>query len=275
MAETPTRVRKRRAPGRAEYTPGTQWLLGASAVIAVIALWELLTRVGVMDPDVIPSAGAVLGAWGEAVAAPDYWADLWATLSGALAGLALAIAIGAAAAFLIGLVKSVEESTFFVIEFLKPIPPIALIPLGLLLWGPAPTMKISLVAFGALWPFLTQMLYGLRQTNGVALEMARSYRLGWYLTLVHVHLPSLAPFALTGARISASLAVIVAVVVELVGGAAGLGQTITVAQANGLLPIMYAYILTAGVLGMAINLIFRAAERSLLFWHPSQRSEAT
>ncbi|QVQ51212.1 ABC transporter permease [Spiractinospora alimapuensis] len=275
MTETPTASRSRRVPGRAEHSAVTRWTLGVSAVVAVIALWESLTRVGVVDPNVIPSAGAVLGAWGEAVSGANYWTDLWATLSGALAGLAIAVAIGSVASFLIGLIRSVEESTFFVIEFLKPIPPIALIPLGLLLWGPAPTMKISLVAFGALWPFLTQMLYGLRQTNGVALEMARSYRLGWYLTLKCVHLPSLTPFALTGARISASLAVIVAVVVELVGGAAGLGQTITVAQANGLLPVMYAYILTAGVLGMAINLIFRAAERSLLFWHPSQRSEAT
>lgn len=247
---------------------------GVLAVLGVFVAWELLARSGVLDTSVIPGAGAVLAEMARLAATGDYWADLWHTVSGALAGLGLVIAIGTGLALLIGLVRAVEESTWFLVEFLKPIPPIALIPLGLLLWGPAATMKIALVTFGALWPFLTQMLYGLRQTSGVALEMARSYRLGWWQTVARVHIPSLLPFALTGMRISASLAVIVAVVTELVGGADGLGQTITVSQANGLMPTMYAYILTAGVLGMAINLIFRLAERSLLFWHPSQREES-
>lgn len=103
--------------------------------------------------------------------------------------------------------------------------------------------------------------------------MARSYRLGWWLTTTRIIVPSILPYALTGLRISASIAVIVSVVTELVGGARGIGQAITVTQVDGQLPAMYAWIITAGLLGVAINLIFTAVERPLLSWHPSQRGE--
>ncbi len=247
--------------------------LGALTVAAVLALWELLSRTAVLDEQVFPAASTVLAELGHLLGTVGFWGDLWATLASALTGLVLVVLIGTIAAMLIGLIPFVDQSTRAVVEFLKPIPPIALIPLGLLLWGPSPTMKITLITFGALWPFLTQMVYGIRQTNNVALDMAQSYRLGWWLTTTRIVVPTLMPYALTGLRISASIAVIISVVTELIGGAEGIGQTITVAQVNNALPTMYAYVLTAGLLGVAINLVFQALEKPLLFWHPSQRGD--
>ncbi|MEF3120127.1 ABC transporter permease [Kocuria flava] len=251
----------------------TDLTLGAGAVLGVLGLWEALSRTGVLDTQVFPAASTVLTELWRLLGTGAFWEDLWATLSSALAGLALVVVIGTVAAMLIGLIRFVENSTWVVVEFLKPIPPIALIPLGLLLWGPSPTMKVTLITFGALWPFLTQMVYGIRQTNNVALDMASSYRLGWWLTTTRIVVPTLLPYALTGLRISASIAVIVSVVTELIGGATGIGQTIAVAQINNALPTMYAYVLTAGLLGVAINLVFQALEKPLLFWHPSQRGD--
>ncbi|GGG61502.1 nitrate ABC transporter permease [Kocuria dechangensis] len=251
----------------------TDLALGAAAVAGVLGLWEALSRTGVLDTQVFPAASTVLVELWRLLGTGVFWGDLWATLSSALTGLALVVLIGTVAAMLIGLIRFVENSTWVVVEFLKPIPPIALIPLGLLLWGPSPTMKVTLITFGALWPFLTQMVYGIRQTNNVALDMASSYRLGWWLTTTRIVVPTLLPYALTGLRISASIAVIVSVVTELIGGAEGIGQTIAVAQINNALPTMYAYILTAGLLGVGINLVFQALEKPLLFWHPSQRGD--
>jgi ABC-type nitrate/sulfonate/bicarbonate transport system permease component len=251
----------------------TDLALGAAAVAGVLGLWEALSRTGVLDTQVFPAASTVLAELWRLLGTGAFWGDLWATLSSALSGLGLVVLLGTVAAMLIGLIRFVENSTWVVVEFLKPIPPIALIPLGLLLWGPSPTMKVTLITFGALWPFLTQMVYGIRQTNNVALDMASSYRLGWWLTTTRIVVPTLLPYALTGLRISASIAVIVSVVTELIGGASGIGQTIAVAQINNLLPTMYAYILTAGLLGVAINLVFQALEKPLLFWHPSQRGD--
>lgn len=262
-----------RARARRPMTRTTEMVLGAAAVLALLAVWQLASVVGLLDRDIVPSAADVLGELARLVGTGGFWTTVGHTVSSALAGLFLVWVIGSGLALLIGLVRPVEESTWLVLEFLKPIPPIALIPLGLLLWGPSPTMKISLITFGALWPFLTQVVYGIKDTNDVALDMARSYRLGWWLTTTRIIVPSILPYALTGLRISASIAVIVSVVTELVGGARGIGQAITVTQIDGQLPAMYAWIITAGLLGVAINLIFTAVEKPLLSWHPSQRGE--
>lgn len=248
--------------------------IGWFTIIAAVGVWQLLSASGVLASDVIPSAFDVIRELVSLLVTKTYWLDIWATVYSALVGLLLVLCIGTVAALLIGMLRPVDRSTWFVIEFLKPVPPIALIPLGLLLWGPSPTMKIVLITFGAMWPFLTQMVYGVRQTNNVALDMAASYRLGWRQTAQSVVLPALVPYALTGLRISASIAIIVSVVTELVGGANGVGQTIAVSQANGVIDTMYAYIITAGLLGVAVNVAFGLLEKPLLFWHPSQRGES-
>lgn len=269
--QTPARTRRRRAAS----TPEGRFALGAGTVVLTFALWEVLSLSGALPADGIPPASAVLAEFAAQLALPAFWAYIWATLSVALLGLVLIIAIATPLALLIGLVKPFAESTWFLVEFLKPIPPVALIPLGLLLWGPSPGMKLFLIVLGAIWPLLTQLVYGVKEVNGVATDMARSYRLGWWLTTSRLVAPSILPFALTGLRISAGIAIIVAIVTEMIGGASGLGQGIVIAQSAGALAEMYALILAAGLLGLALNAAFRAAEKPLLFWHPSIREESS
>ena len=247
--------------------------LGAGTVLAVLAVWELLARTGAFPPGSIPPATAVLAEFFHQLGVGGFWLAVWNTVSVAMLGLLLIVLIASPLALLIGLVRPVRESTWFVLEFLKPIPPVALIPLGLLLWGPSPGMKLFLIVMGAVWPLLTQLIYGLKEVNGISADMARSYRLGWWLTTSRLIAPSILPFALTGLRISASISVVIAVVTEMIGGAAGLGQNIVVAQSAGALSEMYALILAAGLLGLLINAGFRSAQKPLMFWHPSMRQE--
>ncbi|WP_413248730.1 ABC transporter permease [Sinomonas flava] len=260
---------------RFSRTPAGRAALGAASVVAAFATWEILVRTGLVPASAIPRASSVLAQFAAQLGSASFWGMMWDTVSVVLLGLALIVVIAAPLALLIGLVRPAEESTWFVLEFLKPIPPVALIPLGLLLWGPSPGMKLFLVVLGAVWPLLTQLVYGVREVHGAGTDLARSYRLGWWLTTSRIVVPSILPFALTGARISAAIAVIVAVVTEMIGGAAGIGQGITVAQSAGALPEMYALILAAGLLGLVLNAGFRALEKPLLFWHPSVRKEAS
>lgn len=248
-------------------------LLGPATVVAVLGAWEICSRTGVLPAAAIPPASQVLVVFGVQLAEPQFWLAVWSTLSVALLGLLIIAAIATPLALLIGSSRDVQESTWFPIEFLKPIPPVALIPLGLLLWGPTPGMKLFLVVFGAIWPLLTQLVYGFKEIDGVARDMARSYRLGKWLTVTRVIIPSILPFGATGLRVSASIAVVIAVVAEMIGGVAGLGQDIVVAQSANAMPRMYALILAAGLLGLLVNAVFRAAEKPLLFWHPSQRKD--
>ncbi|WP_244250873.1 ABC transporter permease [Arthrobacter crystallopoietes] len=267
LAAPATRDRRRAVAGLSR-----RWL-GTGPVVVLFLLWELASVTGILPVASIPPASDVIVAFGAQLVSGGFWLALWDTLSVALLGLVLIVLIAAPIALVIGLSRWWQESTWFVLEFLKPIPPVALIPLGLLLWGPSPGMKLFLIVFGAIWPLLTQLVYGLREVNGVAQDMAKSYRLGPWLTTTRLVFPSVLPFATTGLRISAAIAVVIAVVTEMIGGAAGLGQNIVVAQSANALAEMYALIIAAGLLGLGINLVFRFGEKPLLFWHPSIREE--
>lgn len=261
-----------RGLSRPAWRPAVPWL-GLATVVAVLVIWELLARTGVLPASTLPPASDVFLRLGELAAIPAFWAVVWETVSSALAGLGLVVLLGVPLALAIGLSAFVRDSTWLVLEFLRPIPPVAMIPLGLLLWGPTETMKLTLITFGAIWPFLVQMVDGIRQVDQALLDTARSYRLTRWQTISRIVLPSLLPFAATGLRVAAAIALIVAVVTELIGGAAGLGREIVVAQSSGALPQMYALIVTAGLLGLLTNAAFSAAEKPLLFWHPRIRKD--
>ncbi len=258
---------------RAPLTRRGRIRLGAIAVIAALLLWSAASLAGVLPANVVPGPGEVAAALGGQLVSGGFWASIGQTLLSVFIGLLIVFVIAAPLSIAMGRVRFIRESLWGVLEFLKPIPPVALIPLTLLLWGISPTMKLFLVVFGSLWPLLTQMTYGVRETDGLALAMARSYRLGWWRTIRRVIVPSLLPFTATGLRVSASIALIISVVTEMITGAAGIGKDITLAQVSGQLPLMYALIVTTGLLGLGLNVLFRAAERWLLFWHPSQRGE--
>jgi len=246
-------------------------LLGTASVLALLGLWQTASAFGWIPASAIPSASDVLAALGASLTSPDFWTAVGKTVTSTAIGLGLVIVIATPLSLLIGLSRFARESLLVPLEFLKPVPPVALIPLTLLLWGPSPSMQIFLIVFGAVWPLLTQMTYGVREVSGVAMQMARSYRLGWWLTTSRVVVPSLLPFAATGLRVSAAIALIVAIVTEMVAGVPGLGQLITLSQLAGRLPEMYAAILAAGLLGLALNALLRLGERGALFWHSSQR----
>ena len=249
--------------------------IGWVTVVVLILLWELLYRTGALPATSFPSAFDTFGRLFQLFGTGAFWVSVGLTMQGVVAGLGLVILIALPVGVAIGVSRFVRESTWLLIEFLKPIPPVALIPIGLLFWGPSMGMKTSLIVFGAIWPLLVQVIYGVRAVDNVVLRMARSYRLGWWMTISRVVMPSILPYVITGLKISTAIAVVVAIVVELIGGAPGLGQSISIAQSSNALVEMYALIIAAGLLGLLINAVFALAERPLLYWHPSQRDKNT
>jgi ABC-type nitrate/sulfonate/bicarbonate transport system permease component len=160
-----------------------------------------------------------------------------------------------------------------VVEFLRPIPSVALIPLAILIWGSGLESKVFLAAFASTWPLLMQTLYGVQDVDPVATDTARSFGLSRPQRFLHVTLPSAGPYIATGIRISAAVSLILAVTAELVIGSPGLGQQINIARQSENVDVMYALIAVTGLLGWGVNVVFTRLERRVLFWHPSQRAE--
>jgi ABC-type nitrate/sulfonate/bicarbonate transport system permease component len=159
------------------------------------------------------------------------------------------------------------------VEFLRPIPSVALIPLAVLLYGTDLQSTLLLVVYAAFWQILVQVLYGVADVDPVADETARSYRLGPWARVRYLLWPTALPYVLTGVRLAASVALVLAVTAELIIGAPGLGAEIAVAQSSQAIPDMYALVVVTGLIGVVINLGARVAERRLLSWHQSVRGE--
>ena len=200
----------------------------------------------------------------------------WAAFGDSVRGWALGLAIATALAVPIGIAlgsSDIAGSAFRVpIEFLRPIPSAALIPLLFLTIGANLRSEVFLATFGAFWPLLVQTMYGVRDVDPVAVDTARSFGVRRFERLYRITLPSAVPYIGTGLRISSTVALILAITGELFMGTSGLGHELNYAEAYGLNTSLYALAIATGFLGLLIHVAFTAVERRALRWHPSQRA---
>jgi len=242
-------------------------LLGIAAVVAVL---EVAPRVGALPRSSFPPPSEVFGVLAQMV----HTAELWSTIGHTLAAWARAMAIAARVAIPLGLAIGASRTgqllSRLTIEFLRPIPSVALVPVLVLIYGTRPSLTIALGAFAAALPLLFQAMYGIVDVDPMALETGRVFRMGRVVRMRWIVLPSCAPYLATGLRISASVALILVVTGEYVVGVPGLGQQVLVTQSGAAYDRMYAWIVVTGLVGLLVNLAFYAIERRYLSWHPSQ-----
>jgi ABC-type nitrate/sulfonate/bicarbonate transport system permease component len=253
----------RRIPDRA-----LPWL----SVLGVLALFELLPRIGVLPSDHFPPISETLSTLFDQLGESRFWEAVGNTLEGWALGLGIAAGLAIPIGIVIGSSRLLYRATRGVIEFLRPIPSVALIPLAILIYGTGLQSKVFLAAFASFWQVLVATLYGVQDVDPVATDTARSFGFSRPQRLLRVTLPSAIPYIATGLRIASAVSLILTVTAELVIGAAGLGRSINLARSGGNEELMYALILATGVLGLLLNAVFQRVERRVLHWHPSQRT---
>ncbi|WP_007026161.1 ABC transporter permease [Saccharomonospora iraqiensis] len=266
------------APARAPRTtrgrgPVPTPVLGAAGVLGLMALLELVPRLGVVDRRFLPPFSEMIAALAGQMSTAEFWVALVATIRGWTIGLAIAVAAGVVLGILIGSIPLLRAATNSTIEFLRPIPSVALIPLAVLLYGSDLRATLILVVYASFWQVLVQVLYGVRDVDPVARETARSYRFRRWTQVRTVIWPTALPYVMTGFRLAAAVALILEITGELIIGSPGLGAQIKVAQSSGAVDTMYALVIVTGVFGVLVNLLARFAERRVLAWHPSVRGE--
>lgn len=248
--------------------------IGLPLVGTLVALTavEVAPRIGVLPRSSFPPPTEVFTRLAELVGTADFRVALWDTSWAWGVAMAITVVLAVPLGLLIGSSRLATLLSRLTIDFLRPIPSVALIPLLVLLYGTQPRLKIVLAVFGALWPLLFQAMYAIKDVDPVARDTATAFGLGPLARLRRVVLPSCAPFIATGMRLSASVALILIVTGEYVVGVDGLGKQVFLAQSGGAYDAMYAYIVVAGLVGVVVNAAMGAAERRVLFWHASQRS---
>ena len=245
------------------------------SVLAALGLWELISRTEVISQRDLPAMTTTVQALWSMVQTSVFWIAFGQTVRGWAIGLGLAALLAIPIGIALGSSNFAASAFRVPIEFLRPIPSAALIPLLFLTLGTTLKSEVFLATFGAFWPLLVQTMYGVRDVDPIALDTARSFRLGRNERLFRVTLPSALPYIMTGIRISSTVALILAFTAELFMGTPGLGQRLNYVETFGLNDQIYALALATGFLGVAIHFAVSAVEKHVLRWHPSQRKGAT
>ncbi|QUG99907.1 ABC transporter permease [Saccharopolyspora erythraea] len=241
---------------------------GLAGLLGFFAVWEAFSRLGPVPQQYLPPPSLVLVRFGELLGDQMFLLDVIASVLAWAIALGISIAIAVPAGLLLGSVPAVRVATRAIIEFLRPIPSVALIPLALVLIGSGPDTKIALAVYASVWPILFNTIYALDEIDPVMVETARSFGLGRARVLFTVALPNSAPFVLTGVRMSAAVALILVVSTEfLAGGTSGLGSFVLDASTGaGRMDLVLAGTLVAGVIGFAVNEALEAVHKRGLRW---------
>jgi ABC-type nitrate/sulfonate/bicarbonate transport system permease component len=250
------------------------FLLPLASVLGALALWEFVVRSGLVSENDLPAMTTTMQELWSMMKTGEFWKDFGYTVRGWALGLAIATVLAVPLGIVLGTSELAGRALRVPIEFLRPIPSAVLIPLLFLTIGPSLKSEVFLAAFGAFWPLLVQTIYGVQDVDPVAVDTARSFRLGKLERLYRVTLPSAMPYIATGLRISSTVSLILAFTAELFMGTPGLGQAMNYAQSYGLNDQLYALAIATGFLGLAVHFVMVALERRVLHWHPSQRGTA-
>jgi ABC-type nitrate/sulfonate/bicarbonate transport system permease component len=241
------------------------------SVLGVLVLFDILPRIGVLPENHFPPISQTLGTLAEQLTKGSFWDAVSSTIQGWALGLGIAAALAIPLGIVIGSTRLLYRAMRGLIEFLRPIPSVALIPLAILIYGTGLKSKVFLASFAAFWQLIVATLYGVQDVDPVATDTARSFGFSRRQRLFRVTLPSAIPYIATGLRIASAVSLILNVTAELVIGSSGLGRSINVARSGGNEELMYALIIATGILGLLLNEIFVRGERRVLHWHPSHR----
>jgi ABC-type nitrate/sulfonate/bicarbonate transport system permease component len=256
--------------------PGRRtWPLSLTGLAGLVILVQILPYTGIVSTNYLPPSTDIGRALATELNDRAFWRALGSTMSGWAIGLAIAVGAGVVLGIVIGAIPALRAVTASTIEFMRPIPSVALIPLAVLMFGTELGSTLLLVVYASFWQILIQVIHGVQDVDPVAEETARSYGLGILARIRHVLWPTALPYVMTGIRLAAAVALVLAITAELIIGAPGLGNRIAVAQTSNAVPTMYALVVVTGLLGVGINVLARTVERRILAWHQSIRSEVT
>lgn len=234
---------------------------GLVVPLLLLCVWEALSRAGLLPADTMSRPSAAIAAAITGLRDGSLMQATVETLIAAATGLLLATILGIVIGLIVGMSSGVERALGASLEFLRPVPPVALIPLSLLWFGFGVSMEAAVVAFACIWPIFVSTVAAVRAIEPSYLEVARVLELSPLARVAKVVLPSIFGRIGVGFRVSVGIALVVAVTVEIVVNPRGLGYSMVTAQQSMRPDVMYAGLLWIGVVGWALNLLLVRIDR--------------
>ena len=247
------------------------WFGSTALLAALVALWWLASNAGWVSRVFLPTPQATFASLAEGLnfggsGNGELLAFTGATVLRMLEGWLLASLLGVLLGAAIGVSPAVRAWVQPTLEFVRPLPASALLPLAISIFGLNPGMVLFVVAFGAMWPVLLATVHGFAAVEPRLAEVARCLQMPRAAFIWKIGLPNAMPDILAGMRLALTISLIVAVVGEMIASQSGLGQAILLAARAFRASDLFAGIVLLGLIGFASNAMLAFAENKLLRW---------
>lgn len=247
-------------------------LPGLATLCALLVLWEAFSRNNVALKLYLPPVSQILISLFELAFSQELWGHLFASLGRFLTGYLLAGLGAVVCGVVLGYSRLAYSLSDALIEFLRPMPSVAIIPVAILFLGIGSPMMVAVTMYACAWPVLINTIDGVRNIDRTLLDTARTFGLGRWQALQRVVLPAASPYIVTGLRVSLAIALILVTTSEMVVGGSGLGFFILDEERSLRTSNMYAAILLVAVLGYSLNRLFLLLEGRVMAWHRGMTS---
>jgi sulfonate transport system permease protein len=246
------------------------WRAASFAVAAgFVGLWQAIANLRLVSPVFLPGPDRAFASLLHGFAVGDLWSKFLGTLQHMAYGWFIASIAGIALGAMIGSSRIMRSYVAPSLEFLRPLPVSAIIPVAIALLGLTDSMALFVIAFGAVWPMLLATVHGFAAVEPRLYEVARSLHLSRLAVIFKIALPSASPDILSGMRLSLTVALILSVVCEILAGLDGLGNWILLSARSFRSADLFAGVILLGAIGYLTAQGMSMAEKRLLRWRTS------
>ena len=259
-----------RAKGRGISARNRDRLISLASPLALLLLWEILVRTGVLDARFFPAPSRIFETLLLLIEDGSLWANTWASLQRLFWGFLL----GGVPALLLGIAMGLNRTLRALVDPLVattyPIPKSAIFPLILLIFGLGESSKIVMVAIGVFYPVLINSVTGVLEINKIYLDVGRNFGASRWQIFRTVAFPGAVPHIMSGVKLGIGMGLILIAIAEMIGAKSGLGFMIWNAWEILSVETMYVGLIVIALLGFLFSMILNEVERELVPWKKSR-----
>ena len=241
-------------------------IISVASPLALLVVWELTVRAGLVDGRFFPAPSRILGTLGGLAESGELWMHTWASLQrlfwGTLIGVIPALVLG----LLMGVYRLARSIVEPLVAATYPVPKSAILPLILLIFGLGEASKIAMVAIGVFYPVLVNTAAGVREIDRIYLDVGHNFRASRWQIFRTIALPGALPFVMTGVKLGVGMGLILIAIAEMVGAQSGLGYMIWNAWEVLSVETMYVGLLMIALAGFLFTFALNELERWIIPW---------
>lgn len=237
------------------------------ALILFFIFWEIAPRIGIADPQFIPTVSEILVTLWNLIVSGELFIHIGVSLQRAMAGFALAALVAIPLGFLLGgWFKTIEEYLDPLLQVLSQVNPFSIFPVFILLFGIGEVAKIAIIFWVCVWPILNNTVSGVKNTDPLLVKSARSMGASKWVLFWKVVLPAASPALFVGIKMGAGISFFMLIAAEMIGASAGLGWLVLNSEVNYQISRLFAATVTIAVLGLLVTNLLSKLEKKLISW---------